>query len=92
MHINPIDALNKIKKVKKVPTAEFPYEPSSVAATDDKVSISSEAKAIEKAMSVAKEAEVDRQDLIATIKSNIDSGSYVIDSKELAEKIIKRGI
>jgi flagellar biosynthesis anti-sigma factor FlgM len=91
MHINPIDASNKLKKVKRTSTAEFPYETASIRETDDKVSISSDAKAIEKAMSIAKNSEVERQDVIETIKANISSGTYVIDSAKLAEKIIKRG-
>jgi len=86
MKINPINPFDKIQAVKK--SSSVDRESAVGADIEDKVFISSESKAIERAVQAAKNADVDRIDRINELKASIADGTYSVDPEKLADKIL----
>ena len=62
---------------------------SSKSQGSENIALSSRAKDIQKANEIAKSAPDVRVDKVASIKSRIADGSFHVDSRDLAEKILK---
>lgn len=85
MKINPVNPFDKIQMAKKTSSVDKEYP---IGAIEDKVTISSESKAIEKAVQAAKSADVDRVDKVNELKAKIAEGTYSVDSEALADRIL----
>ncbi|MFA5341714.1 MAG: flagellar biosynthesis anti-sigma factor FlgM [Clostridia bacterium] len=87
MKINPINSYDAINKVNKN------SDKTQLARQDmhvsDEVSISDQAKSIDRYIQKAKNAEINRSDMVNNIKSKVKSGEYKVDSRQLAEKIVE---
>ncbi|NLF37771.1 MAG: flagellar biosynthesis anti-sigma factor FlgM [Clostridiaceae bacterium] len=87
MKINPLSSYDAINKVNKN------AEKSQITKTDmnvnDEVRISDQAKAIDKYIQKAKTSDIDRSELVNSLKNKVRSGNYKVDSKVLSEKIIE---
>ena len=55
----------------------------------DKVSFSSDARLHTQAFSVAMAAPDVRQDRVDALKAQVEGGSYVVDSKQIAQKLLQ---
>ncbi|MFA7672283.1 MAG: flagellar biosynthesis anti-sigma factor FlgM [Clostridia bacterium] len=86
MKINPVNAYDTVNKVSNNSDKGQIYRQDMHVS--DEVSISDQAKSIDKYIQKAKNADIDRADMISSIKSRIKSGDYKVDSKALSEKII----
>lgn len=74
---------------KKQSTAETK---SSTAAKEDKVSISSQGKDVANLASTVKSAPEIRTEKVDQIKTELNEGSYNVDGKQVAEKIVNTAI
>ena len=87
MKINPLSSYDAINKVNKN------AEKSQIAKNDmnvnDEVKISDQAKIIDKYIQKSKNSDIDRSELVNSLKNRIKSGDYKVDSKALSEKIIE---
>lgn len=57
--------------------------------TGDRVSVSSQAKLYTEAYSTALNASEIREDKVAALKAQVESGTYQADSKKIAEKLLQ---
>jgi flagellar biosynthesis anti-sigma factor FlgM len=86
MKINPVNAYDAVNKISKNSDKGQISKPDMHVS--DEVNISDQAKSIDKYIQKAKNADIDRADMINSIKNRIKSGDYKVDSKALSEKII----
>lgn len=84
MKINPIEPIKQIEKAKR--TSAIDKKPVADP-IEDKVSISGDAKAIEKAIQAAVSANVDKADRVDALRREIQSNGYTVDAAKVADKI-----
>lgn len=84
--ISQVRADNKIE-VKKAKQAEKPQVASEVSA-GDRVEISDGTKDMQKMREIIAETPMERADLVATLKRQIESGEYQVPSQEVADKML----
>ncbi len=87
MKINPIDHVNNVKKLKRTQYAE--EMPVVSGEVQDKVCLSSDAKAIQSAMAAAKNASAEQPERVEQLKQMIESETYRIDIDGLADKMMQ---
>ncbi len=58
-------------------------------ATGDRVSVSAQAKLYTEAYTAASNAPEVRQDKVAALKTQVDNGTYQVDSRKIAEKLLQ---
>lgn len=89
---NKISSINKIYNANKVQTPKSVKETASASNNKDKVQISKEAMDFQTVLKSVKELKNlpdTREDVISPIKEKLDNGTYQVDSKSVAEKILK---
>ena len=91
---NKIGGVNQIYKANKVDSKKAVTETVSTSNKKDQVQISKEAMDFQTVLKSVKQLnnlpDV-REDIISPIKEKLDNGSYSVDSKSLAEKILSGG-
>lgn len=92
--INKISGVNQIYKANKVDSKKAVTEAMSTSNKKDQVQISKEAmdfQTVLKSVKLLNNLPDIREEVISPIKEKLDNGSYSIDSKSLAEKILSGG-
>jgi negative regulator of flagellin synthesis FlgM len=92
--INKIGGVNQIYKADKVDSKKVITEAASTSNKKDQVQISKEAMDLQTVLKSVKQLNNlpdIREDIIGPIKEKLDNGSYSVDSKSLAEKILSGG-
>jgi negative regulator of flagellin synthesis FlgM len=92
--INKIGGVNQIYKADKVDSKKAITEAASTSNKKDQVQISKEAMDLQTVLKSVKQLNNlpdIREDIIGPIKEKLDNGSYSVDSKSLAEKILSGG-
>ena len=92
--INKISSVNQIYKANKLDGKKAVTEAVSTSNKKDQVQISKEAmdfQTVLKSMKQLNNLPDIREDIISPIKEKLDNGSYSVDSKSLAEKILSGG-
>ena len=92
--INKIGGVNQIYKANKVDSKKAITEAASTSNKKDQVQISKEAMDLQTVLKSVKQLNNlpdIREDIIGPIKEKLDNGSYSVDSKSLAEKILSGG-
>jgi negative regulator of flagellin synthesis FlgM len=91
---NKISGINQIYKANKVDGKKAVTETVSTSGKKDQVLISKEAmdfQTVLKSMKQLNNLPDIREDVINPIKEKLENGSYTVDSKSLADKIISGG-
>ena len=65
---------------------------SSQAVKEDKVVLSPKAKEVQEATKIIKELPDIREDKVAKLKEQVDQGTYRVDGKKIAFKMLKESI
>jgi negative regulator of flagellin synthesis FlgM len=92
--INKIGGVNQIYKADKMDSKKAITEAASTSNKKDQVQISKEAMDLQTVLKSVKQLNNlpdIREDIIGPIKEKLDNGSYSVDSKSLAEKILSGG-
>lgn len=92
--INKISGVNQIYKANKLESKKAVTEAVSTSNKKDQVQISKEAMDFQTVLKSVKQLNNlpdIREDIISPIKEKLDNGSYSVDSKSLAEKILSGG-
>lgn len=92
--INKISGVNQIYKANKLESKKAVTEAVSTSNKKDQVQISKEAMDFQTVLKSVKQLNNlpdIREDFISPIKEKLDNGSYSVDSKSLAEKILSGG-
>lgn len=92
-NINKIGGIGGIYKNQKVEAKREIQEAARIKGKKDEVSISKEAMDFQLVMKAAKAARNVpdiREEVIAPIKEKIENGTYEVDSKSIAEKLLAR--
>jgi negative regulator of flagellin synthesis FlgM len=91
---NKIGGVNQIYKANKVEAKKAVNEATSTSGKKDQVQISKEAMDFQTVLKSVKQLnnlpDV-REEIINSIKEKLESGSYSVDSKTVAEKILSGG-
>lgn len=91
---NKIGGVNQVYKANKVDSKRAVTEAASASNKKDQVQISKEAMDFQTVLKSVKQLNSlpdIREDIISPIKEKLDNGSYSVDSKSLAEKILSSG-
>jgi len=92
-NINKIGGVNGVYKNQRVESRKELQEVSQIKGKKDEVQISKEAMDFQLVMKAAKAAQNIpdiREDVIAPIKERLDSGTYEVDSRSIADKLLSR--
>ncbi len=92
-NINKIGGVERIYKNQKVESMKDVSGTTQVKGKKDEVQISKEAmdfQLVMKAAKAAKDVPDIREEVISPIKERLDNGTYEIDSKALADKLLAR--
>ena len=92
-NINKIDGVNRIYKNQKVESKKDVSGAARTSGKKDEVQISREAMDFQMVMKAVKAAEKVpdiREEVIAPIKEKMDNGTYEVDSKDIADKLLAR--
>lgn len=91
MSINKVGGVNGVYGNSKIDSKRPVQASSGVRATKDQVTISQEAldfQTVLKAVKLMKDLPDVREDVVSNLKEKVDAGSYSVDSKKLAEKML----
>jgi negative regulator of flagellin synthesis FlgM len=91
---NKIGGVNQIYKANKIDTKKAVSETSSTSIKKDQVQISKEAMDFQTVLKSVKQLNNlpdIREDVISPIKEKLENGSYSVDSKTVADKILSGG-
>ncbi|OGO77296.1 MAG: flagellar biosynthesis anti-sigma factor FlgM [Clostridiales bacterium GWB2_37_7] len=91
---NKIGGVNQVYKVNKVEAKKSVNEAASVSSKKDQVQISKEAMDFQTVLKSVKQLNNlpdIREEVINPIKEKMDNGTYKVDSKSIAEKILLGG-
>jgi negative regulator of flagellin synthesis FlgM len=91
---NKIGGVNQIYKANKIDTKKAVSETSSNSIKKDQVQISKEAMDFQTVLKSVKQLNNlpdIREDVISPIKEKLENGSYSVDSKTVADKILSGG-
>lgn len=86
MRINSVNNVSQIYQANS--TAR--YNQMNKTASKDSLEISSMAKDIQTALNAVKQSEDIRADRVNELKKQIDSGTYQVSNKEVADKLVER--
>jgi negative regulator of flagellin synthesis FlgM len=81
---------NTVNQVQPQQQSAQQPEPAKKAAESDRLAISQTATTINEAASSANDADQFRADRVAELKSKVESGSYSVNSRDVAEKMLPR--
>lgn len=84
-----IEAYNQIQQLYKPKKVEKTQQQSKVSATD-KLQISSFGRDIQTAKAAVAAAPDIREELTATIKTQVKNGTYAVDTASFAEKLLQK--
>lgn len=79
----------KMDKARQADKAKRGDASGAEAATGDTISLSNEAKLRTEAHRAATNAPDVRQEKVDALKAQVDSGAYTVDSRQVAEKLVK---
>ncbi|MBF0536807.1 MAG: flagellar biosynthesis anti-sigma factor FlgM [Nitrospirae bacterium] len=90
----PIEGKESVSPVKKIDRADSNTSGSSISNTDrvatsDRVNLSSKAKDFEELKGKIDQLPEQRTDKIKVLKESVDNGTYSIDSKAIATKMLQ---
>ena len=91
--INKVDGVSGVYKNQKVESRKGGLESTQTRGKKDEVQISREAmdfQLVMKAAKAAKEIPDVREEVVAPIKEKLDNGTYEVDSKGIADKLLAR--
>jgi negative regulator of flagellin synthesis FlgM len=91
--INKINGVSGVYKNQKVESKKNISESARTRGKKDEVQISKEAmdfQLVMKAAKAAREIPDIREEVIAPIKEKLDNGTYEVDSKAIADKLLAR--
>lgn len=83
---------SKLQKKTAVDVNDSAATKSSVAPSGDRVEISSDASIMAKAMDAVRSASDVRADRVAELKKAIHNGTYKVDAKKVADKMLDSSI
>lgn len=83
-----INSIMKPGVARYADTVKKTTKPASVSQGADKVDFSESGRLFAQALKAAKEAEPVRTDLVNSIKARVDNGTYQVDSRAIAGKIL----
>lgn len=84
-----INSLGNIQSIMKSYEANKPKKSEKIGMKKDEVQISSKGREFQLAMKAIKESSEVRSNKIDTIKNEVETNTYKVDSKKLAETMIK---
>ncbi len=87
MKIDPVNSANKINEYKNNTVKKT--QKREIKTFDDKLELSADAKIYTEALKELNSSNDVRLDKVNEIKHKIESGTYSVDSKKVAEKMIK---
>jgi len=87
-----LNKLNGTQDKKKVSSSVSSSSASDTASASDSVSLSDSAKDLAGVKSSLQSTPEVRSDLVAELKSKIDSGQYNVSGRQIAEKIVQTAI
>ena len=93
LNINKIGGVSGVYKNQKVESKKDVSGAAQVNGKKDEVQISKEAmdfQLVMKAVKAAREVPDVREEVIAPIKEKLDNGTYEVDSKSIADKLLDR--
>ncbi len=91
--INKVDGVSGVYKNQKVESRKGVPESTQTRGKKDELQISREAmdfQLVMKAAKAAKEIPDVREEVVAPIKEKLDNGTYEVDSKGIADKLLAR--
>jgi len=88
--LNIRNYVNNVQDKKKLSGLAKPG--SSQAAKEDKVVLSPKAKEVQEATKLIKELPDIREEKVAKLKEQVDQGTYRVDGKKIAFKMLKESI
>jgi len=91
--INKVDGVSGVYKNQKVESRKGVPESTQTRGKKDEVQISKEAmdfQLVMKAAKAAREIPDVREEVVAPIKEKLDNGTYEVDSKGIADKLLAR--
>ena len=92
-NINKVDGISGVYKNQKVESKKDVSDTARIRGKKDELQISKEAmdfQLVIKAAKAAREVPDIREEVIAPIKEKLDSGTYEVDSKSIADKLLAR--
>lgn len=90
---NKIGGINNIQRTNKIVPKRETQEVSNVKGKKDDLKISKEAmdyQIVSKSVKLVSELPEVREDIVAGIKARVDTGSYNVEGRELADKLLSR--
>lgn len=90
---NKIGGINNIQKTNKIVPKREAQEVSNVKGKKDDLKISKEAmdyQIVSKSVRIVSELPEVREDVVSGIKERVDTGSYNVEGRELADKLLSR--
>lgn len=91
---NKIGGINQVYKASKVGSKKAVTEAAATTNKKDQVQISKEAmdfQTVLKSVKLVKNLPDTREDIISPIKEKLEKGTYQVDSKSVAEKLLSAG-
>ena len=91
MSINKVGGVNSVYGNSQIESKRPVQASSGVRTSKDQVTISQEAldfQTVLKAVKLMKNLPDIREDVVSSLKEKVDAGSYSVDSKKLAEKML----
>ena len=88
--LNIRNYVNNVKDNKKIDDLAKQGSPQTVK--EDKVVLSPKAKEVQETTKIIKELPDIREDKVAKLKEQVDQGTYKIDGKKIAFKMLKESI
>ncbi len=88
--LNIRNYVSNVKDNKKIDGSTKQGSPQSVK--EDKVVLSPKAKEVQEATKLIKELPDIREDKVAKLKEQVDQGTYRVDGKKIAFKMLKESI
>ena len=88
--LNIRNYVNNVKDNKEIEDLKKQGSPQTVK--EDKVVLSPKAKEVQEATKLIKELPDIREDKVAKLKEQVDQGTYKVDGKKIAFKMLKESI
>ena len=80
-HVGDLNRIGSKTEVSRLAT-------STIGKTSDLVSLSDEARILQRATQAASQSRVVRDDVVQSIQSQLKTGSYMIDAEDIAGKLL----
>ncbi|MEA4845813.1 MAG: flagellar biosynthesis anti-sigma factor FlgM [Clostridiaceae bacterium] len=92
-NINKVDGISGVYKNQKVESRKDVPDAATIRGKKDELQISKEAmdfQLVIKAAKAAREVPDIREEVVAPIKEKLDNGTYEVDSRSIADKLLAR--